>query len=183
MSKNWVQVPGCSFYQVSEDGEVRRDPLKRMRGWGPKRPPGGLLHPCYHDRIDKYLVVRMHNDAGKNIVAKVHQVVCAAFHGPRPSNKHCALHKDDDRYNNRESNLYWGTKRQNALDREKNGSSGTARLNSIQVRWVKEIYYGDKWSIEELALLFNVKTHVIRGIVTGKSYQWVTNKWTLENAF
>lgn len=178
----WKTIPGCSYYQISEFGKVRRDPNKRMRGWGPKRLPGSFLHECYHDRIDKYLVVRLHTDAGKNIVARIHQLVCTTHHGPRPSRKHCALHKNDDKYNNHYENLYWGTKLQNAIDRERNESSGTACLNIAQVRWVKEIYFGDKWSIEEISILFGVKPHVIRGIVKKKSYTWVTDGLVGHNA-
>lgn len=171
----WKTIPGFSFYQVSENGDVRRDPEKRMRGWGPTRPPGGLLHPNYKDKIDKYLMVNIKRDDGKNKGMKIHQLVCMAYCGDRPSKEHCALHKDDCRYNNHFTNLYWGTKHQNAIDREKNQSSGTACLDETQVRWVKEIYFGDRWTIEELAMLFEVRTWVIRGIVTGRSYQWVTN--------
>lgn len=171
----WKTIPGCSYYQASDFGEVRRDPSKRMRGWGLSRLPGSVLHECYHDKIDAYLVVRLITDEGLNLVAKIHQIVCQTFHGPRPSLEHCALHKDDDRYNNRYTNLYWGTKYQNAIDRERNQGSGTACLDEAQVRWIKEIYFGDRWSIDELCRLFGVKPHVIRNIITGKSYTWVTN--------
>lgn len=173
----WKTIPGFSYYQASACGQIRRDPSKRMRGWGPRRLPGQLLKPCYHDYVDKYLVVRMKDDEGINRVVRVHQIVCRTFNGRKPSPDHCACHKNDERHDNCADNLYWGTKKQNAIDRERNQSSGTACLNSAEVRWVKELYFGDAWRIKELSELFVVKPHVIRGIVTGKSYKWVTNKW------
>lgn len=175
--ESWHTIPGCTYYQVSSIGQVRRDPTKRMRGWGPKRPPGGLLNPCYHDKLDAYLVVRLHTDTGINILKKIHILVCEVFHGDRPDG-YLACHKDDNRYNNVCDNLYWGTKKQNAIDRERNRKSGTACLSPSDVRWMREFRFGDRWSVHELAELFQVSTGVVRGVITGKRYQWVTNKWS-----
>ena len=54
----------------------------------------------------------------------VHNLVCEAFHGPRPDGMF-ALHKDDDPINASEDNLYWGTSKENGHDRVSNG--GAAR--------------------------------------------------------
>lgn len=48
-------------------------------------------------------------------------LLCTAFHGPRPSPKHQALHYDDVNTNNTPENLRWGTCHQNAQDRVRNG--------------------------------------------------------------
>jgi len=44
---------------------------------------------------------------------KVHQLVCAAFHGPKPFDKAVVIHLDEDGQNNRPENLKWGTQKEN----------------------------------------------------------------------
>lgn len=44
---------------------------------------------------------------------KIHQLVCEAFHGPRPFPKAVVIHLDEDGTNNKESNLKWGTQKEN----------------------------------------------------------------------
>ena len=56
----------------------------------------------------------------------VHHLVLEAFVGPRPEGMK-GLHRDDDPHNNNVSNLYWGTMRDNALDRVRNGNDPGAR--------------------------------------------------------
>lgn len=168
----WKEIPGFTNYQMSANGEIRRSLLKRVKGW--HKPPGSLLKFSKHDRKDAYLVVRLKPDTGgKGIVCKIHQLVALTFRGPRPSLLHCALHKDDDRYNNHETNIYWGTKKQNAIDRSVNGRHGLAKLTEPEVLWIKELYFGDCRSANELSQIFNVRPGIIRAIVQGRSYKWV----------
>jgi hypothetical protein len=44
---------------------------------------------------------------------KVHQVVCEAFHGPKPFDGAVVIHKDENALNNRPENLKWGTQKEN----------------------------------------------------------------------
>lgn len=44
---------------------------------------------------------------------KVHQLVCEAFHGPKPFEKSVVIHIDENSLNNRASNLKWGTQKEN----------------------------------------------------------------------
>ena len=44
---------------------------------------------------------------------KVHQLVCEAFHGPRPFPDAVVIHIDEDGKNNRPDNLKWGTQKEN----------------------------------------------------------------------
>lgn len=46
---------------------------------------------------------------------RVDEVVCEAFHGPRPPGMEC-LHRDGDRTNCRSENLYWGVAQNNLRD-------------------------------------------------------------------
>lgn len=44
---------------------------------------------------------------------KVHQLVCEAFHGPKPFPKAVVIHLDENALNNRADNLKWGTQKEN----------------------------------------------------------------------
>ena len=44
---------------------------------------------------------------------KIHRLVCEAFHGPAPTDKHLVIHLDEDATNNRPNNLKWGTQKEN----------------------------------------------------------------------
>lgn len=46
-------------------------------------------------------------------VYKVHQLICAAFHGPRPFDNAVVLHIDENALNNSADNLKWGTQKEN----------------------------------------------------------------------
>jgi hypothetical protein len=44
---------------------------------------------------------------------KVHQLVCEAFHGPKPFDRAVVIHRDEDALNNKPCNLKWGTQKEN----------------------------------------------------------------------
>lgn len=44
---------------------------------------------------------------------KAHQLVCEAFHGPKPSPEAVVIHLDENALNNRPENLKWGTQKEN----------------------------------------------------------------------
>lgn len=111
----WRPIPEYPMYEVSELGIVRSldrlDSLgRRIKGRELKQHPTGPA---------KYLTVTLfHKPKSKSM--KVHLAVLEAFVGPRPAG-HDGLHGDDDRANNRVSNLRWGTKSENSYDAVKNG--------------------------------------------------------------
>ena len=53
---------------------------------------------------NRYLTVCLSKD-GRRKTCSVHQLICAAFHGPKPANAQCVAHFDDDKFNNRPDNL------------------------------------------------------------------------------
>ena len=44
---------------------------------------------------------------------KVHQLVCEAFHGPKPFPDAVVIHLNEDAHDNRPENLKWGTQKEN----------------------------------------------------------------------
>ncbi len=49
----------------------------------------------------------------KGRTRKVHQLVCEAFHGPKPFPRAVVIHLDENGLNNRPENLKWGTQKEN----------------------------------------------------------------------
>jgi hypothetical protein len=75
-----------------------------------------------------YPTVRILID-GNYTAKKVHALVCAAFHGPRPDGCNETRHLNGKPYDNRPQNLRWGTTKENYLDRVKHGRDGLKRGN------------------------------------------------------
>ena len=72
-----------------------------------------------------YLTVKVKIEGGMK-KAFVHKMVCIAFHGQRPSPEHEVRHLDGNKLNNRSSNLAWGTRSDNAIDRKRHGTCAAA---------------------------------------------------------
>jgi hypothetical protein len=56
-----------------------------------------------------YMIIKLPNHKLKQI----HEIICTAFHGPKPSDKHIVNHKDSNRSNNKPENLEWMTQKEN----------------------------------------------------------------------
>lgn len=78
----------------------------------------GKVKPQWHSQRG-YMRVSVRT---KNKNTDVHPMVCEAFHGLCPSPVHEAAHWDGSRDNNRESNLRWATRLENAADKTRHGS-------------------------------------------------------------
>ena len=121
----WKSIPGFSAYLISEYGDVKRVTKAKTRG-----EPGYILSG---DK-NKYPRVKLMKDDGGKACVPIHVLVCFSFHGNKPSKKHQAAHKDDNKLNNHISNLYWATPKQNRLDATRNGKlnvSGSGNPRSI----------------------------------------------------
>lgn len=79
---------------------------------GGKRSYGGEPHFGVWNKQDGRFIVIY-----KGKTYKVHQLVCEAFHGPKPPEPEIGLvvvmHLDENSANNRPANLAWGTQKQN----------------------------------------------------------------------
>ncbi|WP_205048998.1 HNH endonuclease signature motif containing protein [Paracoccus sp. SY] len=61
----------------------------------------------------RIVMVKRQREGGRQSPRKVHQLVCEAFHGPKPFPEAVVLHLDEDGLNNRPENLRWGTQKEN----------------------------------------------------------------------
>ena len=111
LAEIWKPVPGYEHnYEVSNHGDVRSRPRKATAG--------GVLNPT----VGKagYLWIHLYSD-GRRITRAVHQVVAAAFLGPRPMGQE-VRHLDGDKQNCALSNLAYGTRSENGRDKRRHGT-------------------------------------------------------------
>jgi hypothetical protein len=102
----WRPIPGYeSNYHVSDGGQVKSLPRNTTRG--------GILRPA-PSKQPGYPSVVLWRD-GKQRTFKVHQLVAAAFLGPRPDGME-VRHLNGDRLDCRLANLRYGTRAENAQD-------------------------------------------------------------------
>lgn len=112
--ETWVPVSGFEGeYEVSDQGRVRSLARLDRRGY---LQSGRLLKPMRNNRHSNHRRVVLSKD-GKRTDKLVHRLVLETFIGPCPEG-HEACHNDGNPSNNVLSNLRWGTKKSNALDRE-----------------------------------------------------------------
>lgn len=107
----WKDVTGYDgIYQVSNLGNVRSLPLTRKMKNGVERSyEGKMLNPS--ESKDGYLVVDLSVD-GKRKTTKIHRMVAEAFVN-NPLNLPVVNHKNENKHDNRASNLEWCSIRYN----------------------------------------------------------------------
>lgn len=108
-------------YEITRDGRVFSI-SHDWRGYGRREmaaTPNSHGYPSVRLTID-----------GKRRRSPVHRLVAQTFLGPRPSSAHEVRHLDGDRTNNAVENLAWGTRQQNAADRERHGRTSRGQRHS-----------------------------------------------------
>ncbi len=116
------EIPGFPNYYAGSDGEIYSNNFK----W--KKPGDPLRKLRSGSQVNGYRVVCLPCGASFRS-QRVHSLVCSAFHGPRPNGLECS-HLDDDKKNNKPSNLKWESSSENKLRKYKNGISDRGVNNS-----------------------------------------------------
>ena len=137
-AKEIIAQLGIPDYQVSNLGNVR----------GPR----GLRKPI--KATTGYLVITFHR-FGRHFKRTIHSLVCEAFIGPRPDGLQ-VLHDDDDKTNNKLSNLSYGTHRENTVKANKQ----RREFSEDTIRFIRSTDY----SLRKLAKAFGVSKGLIQGI-------------------
>lgn len=104
MTERWLPLVDEPNYEVSSEGRIRN--ARR----------GNILKPSVGSKRTGHLKITLR---GKSVW--VHILVCAAFHGERPTPQHEVRHKNGVASDNRSENLEWGTRRDQRLDDVRNG--------------------------------------------------------------
>jgi thymidylate synthase (FAD) len=165
--EEWKQIPGYSYYEVSS--------LGRVRSWMPKKHRGKRVVPQTPRMKSlsgygktKYLFTSISHEEGSNSFKRdnVHVLVLKAFKGsPLPGQ--VARHLDGNSYNNRLSNLTWGTEKENAEDRIKHNTQHKNRLVPQEVILVTPVGVEMTYDIE----------------VDGEFHNFVANGMIVHNSF
>jgi hypothetical protein len=177
MKTKWRIIPSFPDYEASSDGRIRRASKRKARQ-DFRREITRRLAQGYH-------VVTLMKPSASTLPrsssytpAKVNRLVCEAFHGSAPSEKHHAAHKDGDALNDAFDNLYWAPPAQNAADKERHGTIlrggelNHSKLTDDAVRLArKERTLGATWA--ELASAHGVSIRAIRNAVNGETWKHV----------
>lgn len=119
-----LQIPFAPNYEAMNDGRVFS--RYNWRGYGRRQ-----VTPIPND--DGYPSVRL-SVGGKRRHFAVHKIVAALFLRKRPSPIHEIRHVDGDKQNNRWWNLEWGTKKDNADDRERHGRTSRGESHALAIK-------------------------------------------------
>lgn len=152
----WRPIPSAPGYEVTASGIARRI--------GSDRPL--KLRP--HERRGHLYFMKAR---GKKCY--VHRAVLEAFVGPCPAGQECR-HLDGKSANNRLRNLAWGTRQQNADDKQRHGtqprgeSAVTAKLTEADVREIRRRLPAS--TLRKLATEYGVSHTAIRQAANGLSW-------------
>ena len=117
-----------------------------------------------------YKVVGINVD-GKQRMRTVHSLVCEAFHGGRPQFDYQVRHLDGDKFNNHAWNLIWGTRAENASDKQGHGTAtGGPKLGEAEVIELRQAYAEGGVTYAELGDEYDIDPSTVRRIV--KRVMW-----------
>ena len=156
----FLEHPEFPRYRVTPDGRIYS-----LRA-------GRFLKPI---QVGKYLGVTITHADGRIVHRTVHRLVLEVTAGPRPPGR-VARHLNGDRYDNRSSNLAWGTVRQNAADKVRHGTDprGTrnpmAKLTWQQVRQIRAMASAGTMQ-RRIARQFHVSPMTISRVVRGETWK------------
>lgn len=164
----WKPCPEFEgIYEVSSFGRV-----KRVAPGAGRAKQGHVLATAKNRKGYHYLNLCR---GGKMRTTQVHVLVCRTFHGEKPSASHQAAHRDDDKDNNTDANLYWATGLENHADRRRNGGIltgskvGKAKLTEEQIPVIRAML-ADGISQREVGRQFGVDGGTIQAIRSGKTW-------------
>ena len=114
----------------------------------------------------------------RRICRKVHRLVLEAFVGLRPPGMECRHFPDRDPFNNRLSNLQWGTHAENDKDQDVHGTrtkgsrQGLARLTEADIPRIRKML-ADGMRQVDVAKTFKVSRHLIWHVAKGRTWQHI----------
>lgn len=175
-----ITVKGFPDYLINEFGEVFSIACRANRG-RPKNPIKKSQWICRG-----YKAVSIQNN-GKQKKAFVHHLMLESFVGERPDGYQCR-HLDSNPLNNNLSNLKWGTRSENQMDRllvgrDNRGSKhGMSKLTKEQVIQIKKLGLESNKSVRKIdsggnykniAKMFNISPSTVGAIIKGRSWNWI----------
>ena len=154
LTEQWAEIPGT-------DGNYEASSMGRVRSWMKKGKSGGRLESprilSLAQQANGYLSVSIKR-GNRRKHERVHCLALEAFVGPRPEGAQGA-HLNDDRADNRLSNLEWQSAAENYAQRNARGLISGERHCLAKLTWddVRFIRSSDMTGVE-LARKFGVST-------------------------
>lgn len=175
--EEWCPIPDyVGLYEVSSAGRIRSLPRLVRRECGSYRTKGGIRRPGRSNRSG-YLSLVLTDALCVQRTHYVHALVLLAFVGPRPTGFD-ACHADNNRGNNRLSNLRWDSRSGNHADKRTHGT-GTVGEQHPMARLTNDLVVAlrkrrnDGASISTLAAEFNVSRMTASRAAAGKSWSHI----------
>lgn len=173
MPELWQPVRGYEgLYEVSDQGSVRSLDRTVWNGTVKRRLKGRELKAG--KASNGYLTVALCKQ-GKQITYCVHVLMAQAFI-PNPEEKPVVRHCNDNKTDNRISNLLWGDYSDNAGDAKKNGRTpigcrhGMSKLTPADVLIIR----ADTRNQKAIAADYGVSRGAINNIKNGYNWSWLT---------
>lgn len=148
----WKDIPGFPDYKASNLGRIQSNKKKTPK----------ILKQSKGDKTQEYLRVTLYIN-GKRIDKPVHQLVLLAFKGPRPEGYE-SCHLNGIPSDNKEENLKWGTKEENASHKILHGTriiGETCHLSIMTEERVNNLRYLGSLGVyeqTELAKMFDISS-------------------------
>lgn len=131
----WKPVLGYEgFYEASSLGRIRS-----VTRWvhNRKTPHKSRIRKFTVSK-GRYYQVNLCRQS-KHTCKPVHLLVASAFHGKCPKGLECR-HLDGNSFNNKSSNLKWGTRKENLMDQVDHGTVPGAKLTKSRILYMRKIY-------------------------------------------
>ena len=171
----WRTIPGFDpRYEVSKDGLVRSW-IKPGKGGGVAAFPRTLAGTIHHNG---YPIYRLRNELGDFQSVYAHQLVLAAFIGPRAAGQ-VTRHRNGNPRDNQLFNLVYGTNAENHSDREAHGRTakgsrhGRAKATETLVLEIVDRYRKGEPQMS-IAATTGLAQSTISSIVRGETWSAIT---------
>lgn len=180
--ETWREIPDWEgYYEVSDLGRVRSmDRTIPSARWGSQFRKGKVM--ALTQKKTGYWHIGLRRDHVRQWFG-VHHLVCLAFHGSPPTDRHQAAHyPDPNKSNNCATNLMWATPLENQRHRLAHGTHNrgvrnySAKLGEQQVREIR--LRTTLESVRETAETYGVTPGQIRHIVSGRSWGHLKDETT-----
>lgn len=162
-------VPGASHYSLNRAGQLFSDNPNSKKVKGVREVKG------YIDTTG-YRRVQIVNDQGTPRRYHLHRLMLLTWVGKCPSSNHQARHLDGNKLNNTLSNLAWGTRKQNQMDRVATGTSNRGERHPQHKYSLALILEAREMarskSRKEISLITGIPYDSLCQILRGDTWKW-----------
>ena len=169
----WIDIPDyVNLYKISSYGRILSLAKQGFDG----RFLTEKILKCSNDKNGYKLVFLYKN--GKKKVFKVHRLIAILFI-ENNKNLPCVNHRDNDKKNNHVKNLEWVNDKMNkahaiSLNLMPKGESVFgSKLNKEDVIKIRNLYYQNKLSQQNIADMFNIQPTTVSGIIRGRIWRHI----------